>query len=423
MKKYVFAHFMVGNTFPYTQQDWLEDITLAYEHNIDGFALNIGNEAWQLDRISDCFAAASKTKVPFWFFFSFDMSSLPSTTAEDIQFMCRYVKRFGKNERMFRYGHVPGLFVSTFAGEQSLFGQPTLDDAWNFVKDRLASAVQCSIHYVPSLFIDPALYSGMTSLDGAFNWNGSWPVHLNSNSTRQEIECPTLDSDDEHIRNLNGRTFMSAVSPWFFTHYGPESWNKNWIYRGDDWLFVRRWEQLVTMRDRVNIVQIISWNDYGESHYIGPIKGAQPNSQSWVDGYPHIAFLKIAKYFIRTFKEGRYPPVYEDQIFAWARPHPKNAIASNDRVPKPEHWDLTDDKVWIVVFAKSAATVSMHGRSTFEVDVRAGFTKLCQALKPKDGIDITMERNGAVVAKCSPLKFTFEPRPSMYNFNVFTACS
>lgn len=33
-----------------------------------------------------------------------------------------------------------------------------------------------------------------------------------------------------------------------------------WIYRGDDWLFVRRWEQLIAMRDQVDMVQVVSWN-------------------------------------------------------------------------------------------------------------------------------------------------------------------
>ncbi|KAJ3824780.1 glycoside hydrolase [Lentinula raphanica] len=422
MKKYVFAHFMVGNTYPYTQEDWLEDIIAAHEHEIDGFALNIGREAWQLDRISDCFAAASKTKVPFWFFFSFDMSSIPSATADDIALLCQYMEQFGQSKRMFRYQD--GLFVSTFAGENSLFGQSSLDNAWNLVKKRLAFAAQSPIYYVPSLFIDPALYSGMKSLNGAFNWNGGWPVHLNSNSTREEIECPSLDSDQDHIRNLNGRTFMSSVSPWFFTHYGPDSWNKNWIYRGDDWLYVRRWEQLIATRDRIDIIQIISWNDYGESHYIGPIKGAQPNSQSWVDGYPHAAFLKMTKYFSRAFKAGQYPPVHEDQIFVWARPHPKDAVASNDCVPRPEHWDLTDDKVWVVVLAKLPATVSMSsGSGTVKVVVRAGLTKLARVLEPGDGINVTMWREGLAVAECSPLEFTFESQPLMYNFNVFTAFS
>lgn len=53
---------------------------------------------------------------------------------------------------------------------------------------------------------------------------------------------------------------MSSVSPWFYTHYGPDSFNKNWIFRADDWLYNTRWEQLVGARDKVDIVQIISWN-------------------------------------------------------------------------------------------------------------------------------------------------------------------
>jgi hypothetical protein len=35
------------------------------------------------------------------------------------------------------------------------------------------------------------------------------------------------------------------------------------------------------------MVQVLTWNDYGESHYVGPIKGAQPNSQAWTDGMNH----------------------------------------------------------------------------------------------------------------------------------------
>lgn len=79
--------------------------------------------------------------------------------------------------------------------------------------------------------------------------------------------------------------------------------------------------------------------DYGESHYIGPIKGAQPNSQAWVDGYPHEAWLALNAYFAAAFKKGAYPPIKKDQIFLWARPHPK-AANSSDRVPRPDKWQI-----------------------------------------------------------------------------------
>jgi glucan endo-1,3-alpha-glucosidase len=44
---------------------------------------------------------------------------------------------------------------------------------------------------------------------------------------------------------------------------------------------------MIASREYVDIVEIITWNDYGESHYIGPIEGAQPNSQAWVNGFDH----------------------------------------------------------------------------------------------------------------------------------------
>ena len=28
-------------------------------------------------------------------------------------------------------------------------------------------------------------------------------------------------------------------------------------------------------------------DDYGESHYIGPVEGAQPMSEAWVNGFDH----------------------------------------------------------------------------------------------------------------------------------------
>jgi Glycosyl hydrolase family 71 len=51
--KYVVAHHMVGNTYPYTLQDWADDIALAHSSGIDGFALNMGNEVWEPARVSD----------------------------------------------------------------------------------------------------------------------------------------------------------------------------------------------------------------------------------------------------------------------------------------------------------------------------------------------------------------------------------
>jgi glucan endo-1,3-alpha-glucosidase len=94
------------------------------------------------------------------------------------------------------------------------------------------------IHFIPAFFVDPARYPAISALDGVFNvllifcvrhsvrahvrqWNGGWPLHLTPTHPRREIELPTLDTDTYHLHNLGGRTFMAAVSPWFFTVRNP----------------------------------------------------------------------------------------------------------------------------------------------------------------------------------------------------------
>lgn len=51
-QKLVVAHHMVGNTYPYTPQDWAADINAAHNAGIDGFALNIGTDEWQPGQVA-----------------------------------------------------------------------------------------------------------------------------------------------------------------------------------------------------------------------------------------------------------------------------------------------------------------------------------------------------------------------------------
>lgn len=62
-QKYVVAHHIVGNTFPYTLQDWVDDITLAHASGIDGFALNLGSDVWEPDRIADAYVTLRSTQL------------------------------------------------------------------------------------------------------------------------------------------------------------------------------------------------------------------------------------------------------------------------------------------------------------------------------------------------------------------------
>ena len=52
-QKYVIAHHLVGNTYPYDVSAWVRDIALAQASGIDAFALNVGSDSWQHARVND----------------------------------------------------------------------------------------------------------------------------------------------------------------------------------------------------------------------------------------------------------------------------------------------------------------------------------------------------------------------------------
>jgi glucan endo-1,3-alpha-glucosidase len=212
---------------------------------------------------------------------------------------------------------------------------------------------------------------------------------------------------------------MAAASPWFYTHYS----SKNWFYGGDNHLYASRWEELIANRDKVDIVELISWNDYGESHYMGPIEGAQPGSQAWVDGFDHTAWLDVGKMYARVFKTGSWDAVTTDSVFMWSRPHPANTIVTSDALGKPFGWDWTADYAWALVFARAPLSVTLtSGVNVQTFTVSSGITKL-KVPSAGGSIRATLSRNGQVVVDVAPSAsaFSYTLSPKTYNYNAFVA--
>lgn len=84
----------------------------------------------------------------------------------------------------------------------------------------------------------------------------------------------------------------------------------------------------------------MTWNDYGESHYIGPIveAGIPSGSNSigstdatiYVNGYPHSAWLSTLPYQIAAYKNAYassnpVPSVEADTVVFWYRTSPASA--------------------------------------------------------------------------------------------------
>lgn len=167
----------------------------------------------------------------------------------------------------------------------------------------------------------------------------------------------------------------------------------------------------------------MTWNDYGESHYVGPVEGVQPMSQAWVNGFDHQGWLDLMKYYISAYKSGTYSDITKDRIFTWARLYPVNATAP-DSIGKPTNYQWTEDYLWTVVLLTAPANVTQAcGASTSTSSVPAGLSKLKLALKEDCSVNVTITRNSTTALTFSPAGFKFDTKPPSYNFNAFVAAS
>ena len=216
---------------------------------------------------------------------------------------------------------------------------------------------------------------------------------------------------------------------------------------------------LISQRSQVDIAQIITWNggttsclfiwdvshalstDYGESSYIGPIEGDQPNSQAWTNHFPHDGWLKMTRYYANAFKSGAYPAITEDNVYIWSRPHSKDAWAA-DYVGRPHNADWvcthcarcllstdavfgeTDDYLWAVVISTKPAKLTLtSGPNSGQFSVTAGVHKF-KIPNGYGGIRATLADaiTGLVSVNVDPgTAFTYTSSPSAYNFNAFVA--
>ncbi|KAJ7137494.1 glycoside hydrolase family 71 protein [Mycena crocata] len=399
---------MVGNVAPYTAENWASDIALASSKGLDGFILNLGSDSWQPDQVAAAFTAAQGAGSTFRIGFSFDMTVMPCAASDDAALLQKYITTYNSHPNVMQFNGK--MLISTFSGDKCTFGQSSADAGW-------ASAVKSGppVHFIPSFFVEPATFSTYQSADGAFNWNGGWP---------QSQVNTSFDTDTAYVSALGGKTYLGAVSPWFFTHYGADSFNKNWIYNFDDWLFSSRWEVLIKNRAQVPIVEVITWNDYGESHYVGPIEGSQPNSQAWVDGFDHQGWLDIMQYYIAYYKTGAAPSISKDRIFLWAKLYPTAATAP-DAVGPPKDANWASDTLWAQFHLSDTADLTLSCGSSTQTfsGVPAGVSKQKLALTGDCDVSAKMTRGGSDAVIFTPDGMKFSTSPPSYNFNAFVAAS
>ncbi|KAL7658371.1 Glucan endo-1,3-alpha-glucosidase agn1 [Aspergillus niger] len=182
----------VTNSENYTVTDWEDDMKMAQNAHIDAFALNMA----YLDKTNDASVAMAFTaanSVGFKLLFSFDYAG---NGAWDQEVVIQIIQQYGSNGAYFLHEGKP--FVSTFEGP-------------NNAADWVTIKAETGCFFMPdwsSVGAKPAMALADGVADGLFSWAAwSW-----SNRTMDTY------TDASYFQYLDGKPYMFAVSPWFYTN-------------------------------------------------------------------------------------------------------------------------------------------------------------------------------------------------------------
>lgn len=236
-------------------------------------------------------------------------------------------------------------------------------------------------------------------------------------------------AQDERFFTATGAAsldYIMPISPWFFTHYGKDSYDKNYLFKSED-LWVERWNQALQAggEGKARFLEILTWNDFGESSYLvdpsATEHGADENN-TWEKGFNHAALMDVAKPFITAFKSGQTAPVVEtDTAVWWHRPHLKSAScdATDKCKEKPQGADMVEDVVFVAVMTKNGGTMTVtSGDNTTAHDVAPGVQMIKHPmavgaqtfkLETADGTALEGKSDHDVSADCID---------GQYNFNI-----
>ncbi|OKL58597.1 hypothetical protein UA08_06382 [Talaromyces atroroseus] len=407
----VFAHFMnqVSNSPNYTLSTWETDIGLAQDAHIDAFALNMGSGDSSND-IALPLAFEAAESLGFSLFFSFDYDANGAWDKADV---ISLISKYSSSSAYYQYNGQP--FVSTFEG-------PGNSEDWTTIKS------ETGCFFMPdwsSLGAKAAMELG--TADGLFSW-AAWPWG------DQDM---TTYTDASYEQYLDGLPYMMPVSPWFFTNL--PGYSKNWLWRGDN-LWYDRWQEVWYVAPE--FVEILTWNDYGESHYIGPLYdfayeelftiGEGP--YNYAANMPHDGWRKFLPYLIDTYKNS-IATITEEGLVVWYRLNPKTACGTGGTSGNTaselqlefEPYDIVDDTVYFDALLASDADISV---TIGGVSVAASWAAIpdggigiYHGKAPFDGntgeVIVTLTRSGSTVATMTGESITTDCTDDIENWNAW----
>lgn len=345
----VFAHYMIqfqppglnGSPGP----DYTTDINMAMAAGFDAFAIDYtDNAAMFATNLDILYHQASN--LGFKLFLTID-----TTTMFDADQVVNITNFYADSPAQAKDA-AGNIFLSSFEVNPP---------AWNWQNDVLKNIK------VP-----------VTFLAGSLGESGSYEASLPDRGTGlftwvhpalSASEEATVDQSFADARNSTGKPWMAGIAPWFFKRLSSDT---NWLNAQDSNIYIDRWVELLKLKP--NYIEVISWNDFGESHYIGPADSTpeselmQPSKADYYGNLDHSAFLKMSAIFIKTYKAGETKVTVtadEEDVFFFYRPQPVKNIPADDAYPDngwplPENASCIADNVYVVPFLSEPATIYLN---------------------------------------------------------------
>jgi glucan endo-1,3-alpha-glucosidase len=319
----------------------LVDVTQAKDMGLDAFALNVQqpNASWSAASIEFLFEAAAQTG--FRLFFSMDMAVIPAPAT-----FVPLFKQYQAHSAYYRYNGRP--FLSTFKGAA------IPNAAWQWQMRDAFSVSGINPFFVPD-FDDwggstytEGFFAAYPVVDGVMAWETAWPTGTDISEVSDIIDQANIEA-----AHAVGKVYMMPLSSFQSKHLDQA---QNWFRRGGLGLPLRMQQVMALQPD---FLEIISWNDAGEGHYIGhiwPEAIGGTHAVDLIDGFDHSAWQHVLAPFVVALKNGTADPseLVPFGDFAgsfWYRPLLARAECTADRfgLPKPSGWQTAVDAINMAV--------------------------------------------------------------------------
>jgi glucan endo-1,3-alpha-glucosidase len=398
-----------------------DDIRAALEARIDAFALNVFSGGQASHALNLFITSADKIGATnFKVFLSAD-TSVSLKPRELVSAILRYADSP-------HYLKLDGRPVLTTYGNQ--------DDAWwkNNILDPLARAGH-PVTFIPYFHLPrPNIDSpseaawadrihSAPSIQGLFPFiiPGSVPFYSGDpNAGRHQWSM--LEAQENLAKQIRtaGKVLMSQYMPYYWAVC--HSARQYVEYQGGRGM-ANSWASII-QKQRPQLVQIVTWNDYYESTFIQPTRLVDTKVPG-IPSEPHLGYYELLKYYISWYKSGSAPKITNDGIFYFYRVQPLDVSAPGDAmacklgpVPRTKQFGLIKDVAYVTTALTAPAELRVHtGGTTHSFPVPAGMATTDVPFSPGKQI-FELWRNGKKLIQAQGADI--DGYPMVENFNVYS---